>query len=245
MDTRSWAAEATSSSCLAELSCVLVVATGAVECGWVWRDHMDDGVDQYTWQFDVGSEGTPASRENVEKERRVNCTQQFADGLFHQLLEPHGSNLHKNIPWNELMPSWSEDLTDEDLSDPPPVYTSTKVNNSTPTPQPSNASGNARKASSPLLKRPRLRAPKGDPTKRHKCPVDGCTYSANGTGHLYRHMLTHNGRKDHKVSGSISLSTSSLHDFAVVTNLLCSFASSAHGPVATTRATKQHTCGHT
>ena len=48
-------------------------------------------------------------------------------------------------------------------------------------------------------KRPRMRAPKGDPTKKHKCPVVGCSYSAKGTGHLYRHMKTHNGQKDHKV----------------------------------------------
>ncbi len=57
----------------------------------------------------------------------------------------------------------------------------------------------SRKRSAHARDRPRLRAPKGDPSKKHKCPVQGCSYSANGTGHLYRHMLTHNGRKDHKV----------------------------------------------
>ena len=196
---------------------------------------MDNGLDQ-PWQFDVVSEGKPASRENVDEERRVNCTQQLADSLFDQLLEPYSSNLYtcdtetngdpaavEDILWDEHLPPT------KDPSDPPRVGTITTVNKGTPTPQPtlfstakqksSSASGNGWKVSAPLLKRPRLRAPKGDPTKRHKCPVAGCTYSANGTGHLYRHMLTHNGRKDHKVSASISLSTGSLHDFAAETHL--------------------------
>lgn len=65
-------------------------------------------------------------------------------------------------------------------------------------------SGGRQKRPAQRPSRPRVRAPKGDPTKKHKCPIAGCNYSAKGTGHLYRHMLTHNGRKDHKVSSPVA-----------------------------------------
>ena len=175
---------------------------------------MDNEAEQ-RWQIVVNADADePAARERAVVERNVE--QNLTDSLFDQLLEPvetsldnldAGTNaestLEQMLPWMGIEP-----LSAVCLRDPQSVPATTNgvgIPVIEPREPPSvksesSSTSHSRKRSAHTRDRPRLRAPKGDPSKKHKCPVPGCSYSANGTGHLYRHMLTHNGRKDHKVS---------------------------------------------
>ena len=221
-----------------------------------------DGEVEQPWQIVVGRDTAQQPTlpevayrvEHTDLQRGLNVDQSLADTLFEQLLEPFeiGSDkLHAAtnvvsaaeqdgyLPWMVTECLSTKHPKDLDAADTATPETTAPPSGKTTA---SDINSGNRKRPVSVLDRPRLRAPRGDPTKKHKCPVQGCNYSANGTGHLYRHMLTHNGRKDHQVSPHVATSAGILaanrRSSAVV-------ASSARGLVANTLATKQHIFGHT
>lgn len=229
---------------------------------------MDNEVEQ-PWQIVINREAEHAAeRERAVVERSVE--QSLADSLFGQLLEPFATSLIKpgtganaeSISLQEL--PWIVDeppSTGYHPKDPQPVpATANGVGIPMVAPreppsvksEPGSTASDSRKRSAHTRDRPRLRAPKGDPSKKHKCSVQGCNYSANGTGHLYRHMLTHNGCKDHKVSSTVasfvSVSTAGRLQSCSNTHVLAcahflAIVSSVLGPVAIMQAIKQHIFG--
>jgi hypothetical protein len=192
---------------------------------------MEGGVEQ-PWQIVVGrdtaQQPTPPvgafynRGEHADVQRDMHVDQSLPDTLFDQLLEPLESSSNKlHAATNAVLPNEAQDgdlpwmvsdcLSTKHPKDPEAADTTTPESTGPPSAKTTTGdqinSGNRTRPAS-VLDRPRLRAPRGDPSKKHKCPVQGCSYSANGTGHLYRHMLTHNGRKDHKVSLHVATSAS-------------------------------------